>query len=64
LAATPAGMQLIIKGEVIELEGRRIRFKVQAWDPHDKICEGIHERFFIEPAKFNAKLEEKKAKAL
>jgi fluoroacetyl-CoA thioesterase len=62
LAATPPGMQLKIKGEVVELEGRRIRFKVQAWDAHDKICEGEHERFFIDPAKFNGKLAEKRAK--
>jgi fluoroacetyl-CoA thioesterase len=62
LAATPAGMRLTIKGEVIELEGRRIRFAVQAWDEHDKICEGIHERFFIDPAKFNTKLTEKQNK--
>jgi fluoroacetyl-CoA thioesterase len=62
LAATPAGMCLTIKGEVIELEGRRIRFAVQAWDEHDKICEGVHERIFIDPAKFNAKLAEKQRK--
>jgi fluoroacetyl-CoA thioesterase len=62
LAATPPGMQLKIKGEVIELEGRRIRFAVQAWDAHGKICEGIHERFLIDPAKFNAKLAEKQAR--
>jgi fluoroacetyl-CoA thioesterase len=62
LAATPSGMRLTIKGQVVELEGRRIRFTVQAWDEQDKICEGAHERIFIEPGKFNAKLALKQAK--
>jgi fluoroacetyl-CoA thioesterase len=62
LAATPPGEQIKIKGEVVELEGRRIRFAVQAWDALDKICEGVHERFFIDPTKFNAKLSDKQIK--
>jgi fluoroacetyl-CoA thioesterase len=64
LAATPPGVTIKIQGEVIELEGRRIRFAVQAWDAQDKICEGVHERFFIDPAKFNSKLADKTAKLL
>lgn len=63
LAATPPGMALEIKGEVLEVDGRRIRFQVEAWDGLDKICEGVHERFIIDAQKFNAKLATKKAKA-
>lgn len=62
LAATPPGMTLQIRGEVIEVEGRRVRFSVEAWDGIDKITEGIHERMIIAPDRFNAKVEEKKAK--
>ena len=62
LAATPPGMTLHIRGEVIEVEGRRVRFRVEAWDGVDKITEGIHERMIIAPDRFNAKVEEKKAK--
>lgn len=62
LAATAPGMTLTIKGEVIEVEGRRVRFRVEAWDELDKITEGVHERFIIQPEKFNAKMAEKKAR--
>jgi fluoroacetyl-CoA thioesterase len=62
LAATPPGMTLQIRGEVIEVEGRRVKFRVEAWDGIDKITEGVHERMIIAPDRFNAKVEEKKAK--
>jgi fluoroacetyl-CoA thioesterase len=62
LAATPPGMTLHIRGEVIEVEGRRVKFRVEAWDGMDKITEGVHERMIILPEKFNARLAEKKAK--
>ena len=63
LAATPPGMTLTIRGEVIEVNGRRVRFKVEAWDGMDKISEGEHERAVIVPDKFHAKLAEKKQRA-
>jgi fluoroacetyl-CoA thioesterase len=63
LAATPPGMTLTIRGEVITVEGRRVRFRVEAWDGLDKISEGEHERAVIAPEKFHAKLAEKKQRA-
>jgi fluoroacetyl-CoA thioesterase len=62
-APTPPGMTLTIKGEVIEVDGRRVRFRVEAWDEVDRICEGEHERFVIDPARFADKLAQKRAKA-
>lgn len=62
LAATPPGMTLHIRGKVIEVEGRRVKFRVEAWDGVDRITEGVHERMIIDPAKFNARMAEKKAK--
>ncbi len=62
LAATPPGMTLSISGEVLAVAGRRIRFRVEAWDGIDKIAEGEHERVIIDPEKFNAKLADKKAR--
>lgn len=62
LAATPPGMTLLIRGEVIEVDGRRVKFRVEAWDGVDKITEGVHERMIISPEKFNARLAEKKAR--
>jgi fluoroacetyl-CoA thioesterase len=52
-----------VKGEVVEVDGRRVRFRVEAWDDVERICEGIHERCVIDPARFNAKLAGKIEKA-
>lgn len=63
IAATPPGMTLTFKGEVIEVDGRRVTFRIEAWDDLDKISEGVHQRAIIYPEKFNARVAEKKAKA-
>jgi fluoroacetyl-CoA thioesterase len=62
LAPTPPGMTLTIRGEVTEVDGRRVTFRVEAWDGVDKITEGVHERMINVPEKFNAKVAQKKAK--
>ena len=62
-APTPPGMRLTIRGEVIAVEGRRVRFQVAAWDEVEKISEGIHERHVILVEKFNARLASKQAPA-
>jgi fluoroacetyl-CoA thioesterase len=59
LAPTLPGQTLRIEGEVIEVDGRRIKFKVEAWDDDGRVCEGFHERVLIVPARFNAKLANK-----
>lgn len=59
LAATPVGMQVRFRAEVLEVDRRRVKFKVEAWDEVEKIAEGEHERFIIDEAKFIARLEEK-----
>lgn len=63
LAATPPGMTVTVKGHLEAIEGRKLVFVVEAWDAHDKISEGRHERFIIDAAKFNTKLAEKVSKA-
>ena len=60
---TPPGMTLRVKGKVTEVEGRRVRFHVEAWDDTDRICEGTHERHVIDPVRFAAKVAQKKAAA-
>ena len=62
-APTPPGMTLRIKGKVTEVDGRRVRFWVEAWDDVERICEGTHERHVIDPVRFNARVEIKKAAA-
>jgi fluoroacetyl-CoA thioesterase len=63
VAPTPPGMTLRIKGEVTEVEGRRVRFHVEAWDDVERICEGTHERHVIDPLRFAAKVALKRTAA-
>lgn len=59
LAATPPGMQVTLRAELIELEGRRLRFHVEAWDEVERIGEAEHERFIIEVERFQQRVAEK-----
>ncbi|MCC2972974.1 thioesterase family protein [Massilia sp. IC2-476] len=61
LVPTPPGMTLTIRGRVVDVDGRRVRFQVEAWDELDKVCEGIHERHLIDPARFNDRVAKKLA---
>lgn len=63
MAATPVGMEVVAKAELIEIDRRRLTFKVIATDGVDTIGEGIHQRFIVERDKFYANLEAKKLKA-
>jgi len=59
LAATPVGVRVRARAEVIALEGRRVTFKVEAWDPQEKIGEGTHTRVIVDAARFKDKVEQK-----
>ena len=59
-AATPPGMAVTAHVELTEIEGRRLVFKVEADDGVDTICRGTHERFIIDRAKFDARLQTKR----
>lgn len=63
LAATPPGMTVTVKAKLEAVEGRKLSFSVSAHDGVDLITTGRHERFIIDTAKFNARLQEKQAKA-
>ncbi len=52
LAATPIGMEVRFRAELVECDRRRLRFKVEAWDEVEKIAEGEHERFIIDWQRF------------
>lgn len=47
LAATPIGMTVRAKATLLETDGRRFLFAVEAWDAKEKIAEGRHERFVV-----------------
>jgi fluoroacetyl-CoA thioesterase len=61
LAATPMGMQVRFHAEVISVDDRRVRCKVEAFDEKEKIAEGTHERFIINVARFAIRLLAKAA---
>ncbi|MGH7313131.1 MAG: thioesterase family protein [Candidatus Rokuibacteriota bacterium] len=47
LAATPVGMRVRARATLLQADGRRFLFSVEAWDDKDKIAEGRHERFVV-----------------
>jgi len=59
LSATPLGMKVEIKSELIKIDGRALTFKVEAYDEKGLIGEGIHERFIVNNEKFQAKTDSK-----
>lgn len=58
-AATPIGMRVWCDSELVEIDRRRLVFAVRACDECGLIGEGRHERFVIDNAKFQAKIDAK-----
>jgi fluoroacetyl-CoA thioesterase len=56
-AATPVGAEIILKAEIIGVDGRRVQFKVSTEDNLEQIGEGKHERFIINIPKFKEKFD-------
>jgi fluoroacetyl-CoA thioesterase len=59
-AATPPGLEVRAKVELISVEGRKLTFAVEAHDGLDVISRGQHERVVINREKFDAKVGAKK----
>jgi fluoroacetyl-CoA thioesterase len=60
VAATPPGLEVTASVELIEVDGRRLVFAVEAHDGVDLISKGRHERFIINKEKFDAKVGQKR----
>jgi len=60
LAATPIGATARFRAEILGVDGRKITFRVEAWDDRDKIAEGTHERAVINVAKFAQRVTAKR----
>ena len=58
-AATPVGLDVWCESELIEVDRRRLVFRVTAYDPAGPIGQGTHERFVIQNEKFMAKVNAK-----
>ena len=47
LGATPLGQQVRATATLVEIDGRRLLFNVEAYDETQKIGEGQHERYIV-----------------
>ena len=61
LAAAPLGASVRFQAEVLEVNDRRIKLRVEAADEKEKIGEGTHERAIINVARFASRLATKNA---
>jgi len=61
LAPTPPGFTVTVNVTLAQVEGRKLTFAVTAHDGIDRISSGVHERFIIDAAKFNAKVAAKRS---
>jgi predicted thioesterase len=52
LAATPVGMQVLAKAELVEVQGRKLTFNIQAWDEIEQIGEASHVRYIVDEIEF------------
>lgn len=56
VAATPPGFEITTKVKLVEVDGRKLVFEVEAHDGIDLISKGIHERFIIDKERFDNKM--------
>ena len=61
IAATPVGMRVQATAIVQAVEGRTIRFTVEARDERELIGDGTHERVVVNVAKFDQRVQRKLA---
>lgn len=57
LAPTPVGAQVTARAELVDVDDRKLTFRVQADDGAGEIGKGIHERYIIEVARFLSKAD-------
>jgi predicted thioesterase len=59
MAATPEGMKVTFRAKLVDVDGRKLTFEVEAHDEVEKIGEARHERFYLDAKKFLTKAQEK-----
>jgi len=60
LAATPVGMRVLARAEVLSVDKRRVTFRVEAWDGKERIGEGTHVRAIVDEARFEERIAQKR----
>lgn len=59
VSPTPVGMNVKCETELIEIDGRRLKFKTNVYDETGLIGTGTHERFIVNTVKFQTKANNK-----
>jgi predicted thioesterase len=59
IAATPVGMRVEARAELIGIEGRNLRFNVEARDENELIGDGTHVRVIVNVARFDQRVQAK-----
>jgi fluoroacetyl-CoA thioesterase len=57
LAATPLGQRVRARAELIQIDGRRLVFRVEAYDEQQRIGEGQHERAIVHLERFLSRIK-------
>ncbi len=60
VSATPVGLKVWCESELTAIDGRRLAFKVTAYDEKGIIGEGTHERCIIDAQRFMQKTDGKR----
>ncbi len=60
LAATPLGMEVRAVATLEEVSGKKLKFRVEAYDEDGLIGEGYHWRYVIQTEKFMQRVADKK----
>lgn len=59
LAPTPLGMRVRAKARLVQIDGRRFFFDIEANDEKEQIGRGTNERFVVDVDRFRVRLEKK-----
>ncbi len=61
LAPTPIGLMVTVAAKLIQIDGRRLVFRVEAFDEAEQIAECEHERVIVDLTRFHEKAARKTA---
>lgn len=59
LAVTPPGMHVTARAELVAVQKRLLRFRIEVWDDVERVGYAEHERFIVDAEKFQHRIEEK-----
>jgi predicted thioesterase len=62
LAATPLGLTVRAEAKLVQVEGRRLTFRVTAYDDVEQIGIGTHQRMLVDTDRFLARTRAKQSK--